>query len=149
MIPRMLAQSLLGLAVVTANLAVFVTAAPAGRPAPASHAALDVKEFTIVAARYSFTPDHIEVQQGDRVRITVRSADGTHGFTIKKLNVDTEVPRGGEPVTVEFVADRAGVFTISCSHYCGLGHSHMRAELVVNQGGGSRWCLVLRAWCGC
>jgi cytochrome c oxidase subunit II len=132
MVPRTLARSLLGLAVVTATLAVFAIAAPAARFS--SRASHDVKEFTIVAARYSFTPDHIEVQLGDRVRITVRSADGTHGFAVKKLNVETEVPRGGEPVTLEFVADRPGVFTISCSHYCGLGHSHMRAELVVNQG---------------
>ena len=130
---RTIVQSLLAFAVVTANLAVFAIAAPANRPA--SHEPGDVKEFTIVAARYSFTPDRIEVQQGDHVRITVRSADGTHGFAIKKLNVETEVPKGGESVTVEFVADRPGVFTITCSHYCGTGHSHMRAELVVNQGG--------------
>lgn len=103
-------------------------APPAGRQAAAGQA---VKEVSIVAERFKFTPDRIEVHQGDTVRLTVRSADGTHGFAIKKLKVDTTVPKGGKPVTVEFVAGQPGAFEISCSEYCGRGHSHMKAVLEV------------------
>jgi cytochrome c oxidase subunit 2 len=35
-------------------------------------------------------------------------------------------------VTVEFVADKAGTFTFSCSVYCGKGHRGMKGELVVS-----------------
>jgi heme/copper-type cytochrome/quinol oxidase subunit 2 len=90
-----------------------------------------VKEISVVAERYTFTPDRIEVNQGDTVRITVKSADGTHGFAIKKMRVSATVPKGGEPVTLEFVADRPGAFPITCSEYCGRGHSQMKGVLEV------------------
>jgi len=99
--------------------------AAGGAPPP------DVKEFTVVAERYKFTPARIEVTQGDTVRITVKSADGTHGFAIKKLKIDATVPKGGEPVTVEFVAGTPGSFPITCSEYCGRGHSQMKGVLEV------------------
>jgi cytochrome c oxidase subunit II len=97
-----------------------------------------VREFAVIAERFEFIPDRIEVDQGDHVRIIVRSADGTHGFTIRKLGVHREIPRSGEPVTIEFDADRAGTFRIACSEYCGRGHSRMCGTLVVNPPGGNR-----------
>jgi heme/copper-type cytochrome/quinol oxidase subunit 2 len=91
----------------------------------------ETKEFSIVAQRYEFVPDHIEVETGDHVRITVRSIDGTHGFSIRGLGIREEVPRTGEPVTVDFEATRPGDFEITCSEYCGHGHSAMRGMLIV------------------
>ena len=70
--------------------------------------------------------------------MTIRSADGTHGLAIKKLKLDVRVPRGGEPVVLEFDADQAGQFPITCSEYCGKGHQDMRALLVVNEPGAAR-----------
>lgn len=111
-----------------AGMTLTLTIGSAGLAAAAQG---QVKEFTIVAERYKFTPDHLEVTQGDTVRITVRSADGTHGFAIKQMKVDTSVPKGGKPVTVEFVADKTGSFPITCSEYCGRGHKQMKAVLEV------------------
>lgn len=99
------------------------------------------KEFTVVAERFKFTPDRLVVTQGDKVHIVIKSADGTHGFEIKKLKLETMVPKGGQPTTLDFVASEAGTFTITCSEYCGKGHSHMRAVLEVLPGvgqGGTR-----------
>jgi len=101
----------------------------AGRP---------VVAIDVVAKRFSFTPDRFEVTRGDHVKITVRSADGTHGFAIKKLKVETAVPRGGGPVVVEFDADQVGEFAVTCSEYCGKGHKEMKALLVVREAVGSR-----------
>lgn len=98
----------------------------------------EVKEFTVVAERFKYTPDRLVVTQGDKVRIVVKSADGTHGFEIKKLKVQALVPKGGQPATLEFVANQPGTFTISCSEYCGRGHSHMRAVLEVLPGVGGQ-----------
>lgn len=85
----------------------------------------------VVARKYEFEPAQIEVVEGTRVRLLVRSGDGVHGVEIKKFNVNKMVRRGGEPVTIEFVASAPGTFPILCSEYCGEGHEDMRGTLVV------------------
>jgi cytochrome c oxidase subunit 2 len=89
------------------------------------------REIAIVAKRFAFEPGRIEVTEGERVRLVVASADGVHGLEIKKFRVDKRVPRGGEPITIEFVASAAGEFPILCSEYCGDGHEEMKGMLVV------------------
>jgi cytochrome c oxidase subunit 2 len=97
-------------------------------------AAPDPKIFEVVASRYAFDPATIEVTEGDRVRLVVRSADGPHGVEIKQFKVKKAVPRakpGDSPVTIEFVASAAGTYPILCSEYCGNGHKDMTGTLVV------------------
>jgi cytochrome c oxidase subunit 2 len=89
----------------------------------------------LVASRFKFTPAVIEVTQGEHVQLNVHSSDGTHGLSIKDFQVKTKVPKTGETVTVEFVADKAGTFPFKCSEYCGGGHSRMKGELVVHPKG--------------
>ena len=85
----------------------------------------------IVAKRFAFIPSRIEVTEGETVRLVVRSADGMHGLQIKKFKVSEEVPRGSEPVTIEFTATAVGEFEIACAAFCGKGHEEMRGKLVV------------------
>lgn len=85
----------------------------------------------VVAKRFTFEPPTIEVVEGERVRLSVRSADGVHGLQIKRFNVNKLVPRGGKPVTIDFVASAAGTFEILCSEECGDGHDAMTGKLVV------------------
>jgi heme/copper-type cytochrome/quinol oxidase subunit 2 len=47
------------------------------------------------------------------------------------MKVKAALPKTGEVVPIEIAAERAGTYTISCSVYCGSGHSRMRARLVV------------------
>ncbi|MBP1634395.1 MAG: cytochrome c oxidase subunit [Acidobacteria bacterium] len=121
------------LAILLAALSLTPVAAHPRTP-PATRA---VREFTVVAERFMFTPDRIEVNQGDTVRVTVRSADGNHGWEVKAFDVDIFARKGGQPETREFVADKAGTFPINCSEYCGRGHKQMKGVLVVNPGGRS------------
>jgi cytochrome c oxidase subunit 2 len=100
----------------------------------AAAAAQDVHYVEVTASRFKFEPAVITVDQGDHVRLTARSADGVHGFAIKAFKVKAALPKGGAPVTVEFVADQAGSFDITCSEYCGSGHNSMKATLVVRPG---------------
>lgn len=116
---------------VASGLFVTLLALPPVQPSPAPAAQAETREFGVVAQRYEFIPDRIEVEQGDHVHITVRSADGTHGFSIRSFGIHEEVPRTGEPVSIDFDATRAGMFEITCSEYCGRGHSAMRATLIV------------------
>lgn len=104
-------------------------ASPAQQPASA-----EPKVFEVVARRFAFEPGTIEVIEGDRVRLLVRSADGPHGVEIKAFKVKKAVPRakpGDAPVTIEFVAATAGEYPILCSEYCGNGHNDMTGALVV------------------
>jgi cytochrome c oxidase subunit 2 len=54
-----------------------------------------------------------------------------HGLEIKKFNVNKKVPRGGEKITVDFMASAPGEYPILCSEYCGNGHEDMKGTLVV------------------
>ena len=85
----------------------------------------------VIARRYAFEPAQIEVTQGERVRILVKSGDGLHGFEIKKFKVSKEIPRGSDPVAIDFTATEAGSFPILCSVFCGDGHDGMKGTLVV------------------
>ena len=93
------------------------------------------KAFEITASRYRFEPAILEVTEGDRVVLTLRSADTTHGFAIAEFKVKASVPKGGAPVTVEFMASKAGTFPFACSEYCGSGHRQMKGRLVVAERG--------------
>jgi cytochrome c oxidase subunit 2 len=104
---------------------------PRQQPAPADG---EPKVFEVVARRFDFEPAVIEVTEGDRVRLVVRSADGPHGVEIKAFRVKKAVPRakpGDPPIIIEFVAASAGEFPILCSEYCGDGHKDMTGTLVV------------------
>jgi cytochrome c oxidase subunit 2 len=92
----------------------------------------DPRTIEVVARRYTFEPAVIEAAEGERLRILVKSGDGLHGFEIKKFKVSKEIPRGGEPVVIEFTASEAGTFPILCSVFCGDGHGDMKGTLVVS-----------------
>jgi cytochrome c oxidase subunit II len=85
----------------------------------------------ITARRFVFEPAEVEATVGERIQLVVRSADGVHGVEIKKLKIKKEVPRGGEPVTIDFTPTTEGTFSILCSEYCGNGHTDMRGTLIV------------------
>ena len=101
------------------------------RASTANGAAAPTRSFEVVASKFKFEPSVLEVDEGDRVVITFTSADVKHGFELKPFKVKARIPAGGEPVTVEFVADKAGTFRFKCSEYCGPRHGGMRGQLVV------------------
>ena len=94
--------------------------------------------FIVTASRYAFAPDVIEVDEGDRVRIALRSEDVTHGFALEAYGIDVTLPESGEAVLVDFMADRPGTFDFGCSIYCGAGHGGMSGRLVVRPAAASR-----------
>src|ERR1700755_1930070 len=85
----------------------------------------------VTARRFAFEPAEIQVAVGEPVRLMVRSADGVHGIENKKVKGNKTIPRGGDPVVINFTAKEAGTFPIMCSEYCGDDHDNMRGMLVV------------------
>lgn len=90
----------------------------------------NVREFRVVAKKFSFNPSTLEVNQGDRVRVIFTSMDVTHGFSLPQFNVDLTASPGEERVA-EFTAHTAGTYTFRCSVYCGAGHTEMIGNFIV------------------
>lgn len=79
-----------------------------------------VKEYTIVSKRleWRFEPEEIEVDQGDRVKLSVINEDNfDHGFAIDAFGISQRLPANGT-IYVEFVATKSGVFPFYCSVSC-------------------------------
>jgi heme/copper-type cytochrome/quinol oxidase subunit 2 len=88
------------------------------------------RELTITAKDFHYAPERIEVTQDDLVKLTIRSEDIAHSFTIDEYRIVKRVPAGGA-TTFEFRADRAGTFPFYCNLTSEPGHTMMRGQLVV------------------
>ena len=89
-----------------------------------------VYEAYYVAHVFAFDPATISVPAGSRVTFYVTSSDVMHGFSIPETGVNTAV----EPGWVSSVAHTfktPGTFLLICNEYCGSGHQHMAAKVVV------------------
>jgi heme/copper-type cytochrome/quinol oxidase subunit 2 len=95
-------------------------------------AADPIRTVDVALSRFAFSPERIELRAGEPVRLNVVSTDGTHGFQIKALELKVRVPSRGTAVTIELTPREPGTYRISCSEYCGTGHSRMQAWLIVN-----------------
>ena len=111
------------IAVTVAALLLALTA----RSVPAGETAA-TRVVEITARRFASEPARIEVPQGTRLQIRLRSADVDHGLSIKAYKVKLLAPRSGEWVSAEFTASQAGTFPMACSEYCGTGHGRMKAQ---------------------
>ncbi|GEM_PF-2553067 len=99
--------------------------------------ASNVKEFIVVASKFKFEPSTLTVNKGDRVRLTLKSADVSHGLGISEFGVNLAVG-AGEQKTMEFTADKEGTFNFACSVYCGSGHLEMSGKLIVKGAGSAQ-----------
>ncbi len=88
----------------------------------------------MTAIRSHFTPEHIEVNQGDRVVIHItnpeQTRDATHGFAIDMYNINLSL-EPGESQVVRFTADAPGVYPFYCTEFCSALHLEMTGYLLV------------------
>jgi nitrous-oxide reductase len=91
-------------------------------------------EIWMTAVRSHFTPEHVEIQQGDHVvwHITnvERAYDATHGFSIPAYNINVSL-EPGEATTIEFDATEDGVFSYYCTEFCSALHLEMTGYMLV------------------
>lgn len=90
------------------------------------------REFILDAKKFAFTPERIEVSEGDLVRITLVAGDIPHSFTVDAYKI---AKRGepGKPVSFEFLADHAGTFRFYCNLTIDDGCKKMAGEFVVTK----------------
>jgi nitrous-oxide reductase len=91
-------------------------------------------EIFMTAIRSHYEPERIEVQKGDHVIWHIanleRTRDATHGFALPQYNLTASI-EPGEQVTLEFDADKEGVFTYYCTEFCSALHLEMMGYFLV------------------
>jgi nitrous-oxide reductase len=94
----------------------------------------DTDEINMMAIRSHFDPEHVTIKKGQKVRWIVTSLesskDSTHGFCLPSYNLAASI-EPGKMVTMEFVADKAGVFPFYCLEFCSALHLEMMGYLMV------------------
>jgi cytochrome c oxidase subunit II len=113
---------------------IYLAAGPLVRRVLAAPSAQDEaptrREFTVTARNYNFSPNRVEANQDDLIKLTVQSEDNAYGFTIDDYRVSKRVPANGSTI-VEFRADRPGTFAFYSNLSNDSRHSQMRGQLVV------------------
>jgi nitrous-oxide reductase len=88
--------------------------------------------MTVVRSHYS--PERVEIQQGDHViwHLTSleRTRDATHGFALSGYNINLSL-EPGETQTIEFDATMPGTFTYYCTEFCSALHLEMIGYFLV------------------
>lgn len=122
------------IALLLVGTGIYLAAGPLVRRVFAAPSAQDEaptrREFTLTARNYNFSPNRIEANQDDLIKLTVQSEDNAYGFTIDDYRVSKRVPAGGSTI-IEFRADRPGTFPFYSNLSNDSRHSQMRGQLVV------------------
>ena len=114
--------------------------------APQGQQEQNVQVVEMTARKYEYSPTPVHVKVG-RVQLKITAIDHDHGFTIAKFpegsksgdqpglvftsGGDCVQIKKGTTVVVEFVAQTPGTYPFHCCHVCGLGHGHMKSQLIV------------------
>jgi cytochrome c oxidase subunit 2 len=105
-----------------AVLALAKVAISEGQPAP--------RVIRIVARKFEFVPDRIEVARGENVILELTAPDVAMGFNLADFSVRADVVPG-QVARIALTADKAGRFEFVCDVFCGSGHEDMSGSLVV------------------
>ena len=90
----------------------------------------NIKEISIIAKQFSFSPNPIKLKFNERVKLKITSTDVIHGFSAPELNIDEVISPGKETI-IDFTPSKKGTFTLLCSITCGTGHSGMRGNIII------------------
>ena len=74
-----------------------------------------VQRATITLDSYSYTPNHVIVEAGKPVELTLTSVTmiTPHNFIIKELSIEQDVS-AGKTVVIKFTPTQTGIFPIFC-----------------------------------
>ena len=111
----------------------------AGLPAaatPRARAEAGPRVVVITAKRFEFSPNEITLKKGETVKLQLKSEDVTHGFFLRPLGIDTDIP-AGQTAEVTVTPQEVGRYRAICDHFCGAGHGGMKMTIVVEEATGS------------
>jgi cytochrome c oxidase subunit 2 len=80
---------------------------------------------------------HVPVDK--TIRVVLASEDVIHSFFVPAFRIKHDVVPGTDE-TIWFKPNKAGVFRLECTQYCGLQHATMQGEVIVMTGADyARW----------
>ncbi len=92
------------LAIITIFLVNFTAGIVPGQSEGRNGNVISISQYS-----FGFSPDNIELKQGESVTLRVKSAGGNHVFAIDHFNISVPV-KSGQEISVPLVADIAGEF---------------------------------------
>lgn len=87
------------------------------------------EEMVIKAKNFAFDKQEYHLKKGVPVKITFENEEGTHGVLIPGLELQLDQKHKSQVVTPE----KAGTFEMTCSVFCGSGHSAMISKVIVDE----------------
>lgn len=99
--------------------------------------------ITVIAFQWGFgfineedeiSRNALVVSPGDTVLLKVVSNDVIHGFNIPVAQITAEIDPDDKRELWIRAPDEPGKYLIQCVNYCGVGHTQMKAWLVVTDG---------------
>jgi len=135
--PKVIRQADLNVTVSPGNITQIAQTTPNGTSTG------KIRDIAMKAESWKFTPNIIDVNRGDLVRLHFTTAQDEvalyngHGFGIEGYNVNAFLLKGTQQ-TVEFVADKPGTFTFRCTSFCSApeaaleNHFNMIGKLIVH-----------------
>lgn len=95
-------------------------------------------EVWMTAVRSHYTPDRVQINQGDEVTWHITnvdtSFDATHGFAMPGYNINVSL-EPGETATVKFTATESGTYPFYCSEFCSALHLEMVGYFLIEPAG--------------
>lgn len=88
------------------------------------------RHIEVIARKFSYSPNIVTLNRGDKVSIRLISEDVHHGLFIDGYNLNATAYPGSDGY-MTFVADKTGTFAFRCSVTCGEHHPYMVGSLKV------------------
>lgn len=74
----------------------------------------------------------LELKKGESYRLHLSSLDWLHGFSLQPANINIQVHPNYEMV-LTVTPDEAGVYSVVCNEFCGIGHHQMVGRIYVTE----------------
>lgn len=87
------------------------------------------EQLVIKASNYEFDQPEYRLKKGVPVKIVYENVNGNHGLLVPELNLRLDTQKSSKVIT----PDKAGEFEMSCSVFCGSGHSSMISKIIVEE----------------
>ncbi|WP_433708449.1 cytochrome C oxidase subunit II [Paenibacillus illinoisensis] len=87
------------------------------------------EELVIKASNYEFDQPEYHLKKGVPVNIVYENVNGNHGILVPDLNLQLDTRNNSKVIT----PDKVGEFEMSCSVFCGSGHSSMISKIIVEE----------------
>ncbi|WP_368086932.1 cytochrome C oxidase subunit II [Paenibacillus sp. OK003] len=87
------------------------------------------EELVIKASNYEFDQPEYHLKKGVPVKIVYENTNGNHGVLVPEFNLRLDTKNNSKVIT----PDKAGEFELSCSVFCGSGHSSMISKIIVEE----------------